>query len=297
WMSQIDDAFINALLNEQIKGNKVDGTFTTTHDSVVKELCAQVDKGFNSNIKKDKLKNCLKTIKANFNKSDDLFKNLSGFNWSSVTKMSAKAEVWKALIDENPDAKKWMTTPIGNFDKLVELFAKDRATVIAKTAKEKRQRWANSSSKEGLDTINDIDHLVSQNEVTLENFEQLNDNIQELLSPVMPSRLQSQSAGSSKGKKRKNSNDDDYEVEIVKDVMMEIAGAIREGNVVLEKSQPRQYSEEELSVELAEIDVEPHLLTKSYIYLVRNPDMMRAFFGCPISMRKQVLMEMMNGND
>ncbi|GAV68533.1 LOW QUALITY PROTEIN: Myb_DNA-bind_3 domain-containing protein, partial [Cephalotus follicularis] len=234
WTSQMDDAFINALLNEQIKDNKVEGTFTTTaYDNVIKELCAQFAKGF----KKDKLKNHLKTIKANFNKSYDLFKNLSGFAWSP----------------ENPDAKIWMTTPISNFDKLVELFAKDRVTrAIAETAKEKRQRWDNSSSKEGLDTINDIDHLVTQNEVTLENFEQLNDNIQELLSPVMPSRLQSQSVGSSKGKKRKNND---------------------------QKSQPRQYSEEELFAELVDIDVEPHLLTKSYIYLVRNPDMMRAFFG------------------
>ncbi|GAV78975.1 LOW QUALITY PROTEIN: Myb_DNA-bind_3 domain-containing protein, partial [Cephalotus follicularis] len=290
---------LHSLLNEQIKGNKVDDTFATTaYDNVVKELCAQVDKGFNSNIKKDKLNNCLKTIKANFNKYYDLFRNLSGFAWSPVTKMwSDEPEVWKALIDENLDAKKWMTTPIGNFDKLVELFAKDRATAIAESAKEKRQRWANSSSKEGLDTINDINHLVSQNEVTLENFEQLNDNIQELLSSFMPSRLQSQSIGSSKGKKRKNSNDGDYEVEIVNDAMMEIARAIREENVVLEKSQPRQYSEEELFAELVNIDVEPHLLTKSYIYLVRNPDIMRAFFGCPISMRKQVLMEMMYSDD
>ncbi|GAV83999.1 hypothetical protein CFOL_v3_27444, partial [Cephalotus follicularis] len=43
--------------------------------------------------------------------------------------------------------------------------------------------------------------------------------------------------------------------------------------------------------------MESHLLTKSYIYLVRNHDMMRAFFGCPINMRKQVLMEMMYGDD
>ncbi|GAV74331.1 hypothetical protein CFOL_v3_17811 [Cephalotus follicularis] len=113
----------------------------------------------------------------------------------------------------------------------------------------------------------------------------------------MPSRLQSQSAGSSKRKKRKNSNDGDYEVEIVKDAMMEIALAIREGNAVLGKSQPRKYSEEELFAELVDIDAESHLLTKSYIYLVRNPDMMRAFFGCPIRMRKQVLMEMVYGDD
>ncbi|GAV61532.1 LOW QUALITY PROTEIN: Myb_DNA-bind_3 domain-containing protein, partial [Cephalotus follicularis] len=298
-LSQMEDALINVLLNEQIKGNKVDGNFTTTYSNAVKELCAQVDKGFNSNITKDKLKNRLKRIKTNFNKSYDLCKNLSGFALSPVTKMwSAEPEFWKGLIDvKNHDAKKWMTTRVGNYDQLLELFAKDRATgATAKTAKEKRQRWANPSLGDGMDAIDGIDHLVS-NEVTLESFEETHDNIQQLLSPGMPSRSTSQTIVSSRGKKRKSSNDDEYEAEIFKEGMMDIASALKEGNAILEKSQPHLYSEEELFAVLVDIDVEPQLLTKSYIYLVRNIDMKRAFPCCLFNMRKHVLMEMMFGDE
>ncbi|KAI8553162.1 hypothetical protein RHMOL_Rhmol06G0323400 [Rhododendron molle] len=50
-----------------------------------------------------------------------------------------------------PSAKKWMTTPISNYDKMPEIFGKDRA------------------NGEG------VDQMVSQNEATLENYINLNE--------------------------------------------------------------------------------------------------------------------------
>ena len=65
-------------------------------------------------------------------------------------------------------AKKQMTTlmPKSNYSKMAQLRAKDRVKGDhAEIAKEKRARYA------ALTTIDEIDNLVSQNEVSLENFE------------------------------------------------------------------------------------------------------------------------------
>ena len=59
-----------------------------------------------------------------------------------------------------------MTTPIPNYSKMAQLWAKDRAKGDhAETTKEKRARYPAST------TIDEIDNLISQNEVSLENFE------------------------------------------------------------------------------------------------------------------------------
>ena len=53
-----------------------------------------------------------------------------------------------------------------NYSKMAQLWAKDRVKCDhAEIAKEKRARYAAST------TIDEIDNLISQNEVFLENFE------------------------------------------------------------------------------------------------------------------------------
>ena len=59
-----------------------------------------------------------------------------------------------------------MTTPIPNYSKMAQLWAKDRVKGDhAETEKEKRARYT------ALTTIDEIDNLISQNEVSSENFE------------------------------------------------------------------------------------------------------------------------------
>ena len=59
-----------------------------------------------------------------------------------------------------------MTTPIPNYFEMAQLWAKDRVKGDhAETVKEKRARYA------ALTTIDEIDNLISQNEVSLEYFE------------------------------------------------------------------------------------------------------------------------------
>ena len=63
-------------------------------------------------------------------------------------------------------AKKQMITPMPNYFKMAQLWAKNRARGDhAKTTKEKYSRYAAST------TVDEIDNLISQNEVFLENFE------------------------------------------------------------------------------------------------------------------------------
>ena len=92
-----------------------------------------------------------------------------------------------------------MATPIPNYFKMAQLWAKDKVTGDhAETAEEKRARYATST------TINGIDLMVSQNEVSLENFEvKESDQMKSPEINVVRSRAPSQEAFSSKGKKKK----------------------------------------------------------------------------------------------
>ncbi|XP_059629816.1 uncharacterized protein LOC132272739 [Cornus florida] len=196
WNAQMDDIFVDALHNQYLKGNMLDGTFTTrAYHEIVEELKQKLG----IDINKDKVKNRLKTTKTRFNECFNLFKNdLSGFAWSQETKMwSTEPKVWADLIAvgfliAKPAAEKWKTATIFNYDKLLDLFAKDRAMGFnALTAKEMMDKWAvndkennnesvasaSERSNEWVPTHNDdlvdsiygIDHLVSRNEASLDN--------------------------------------------------------------------------------------------------------------------------------
>ena len=94
-----------------------------------------------------------------------------------------------------------MATPIPYYFKMTQLWAKDRATSdYAETTKEKRARYATST------TIDGIDLMVSQNEVSLENFEvKESDQMKSPEINVVRSRAPSQEAFSFKSKKKKKS--------------------------------------------------------------------------------------------
>ncbi|XP_028077837.1 uncharacterized protein At2g29880-like [Camellia sinensis] len=277
----MDDALIDALYHQHVEGNRVNGTFTTSaYDKIVKELREM----YNLDLDKAKVKNRLKTIKEHFAECYDSFKHTSGFAWSPVTRMfTTEPEVWEALIEVKPHAEKWKCTPIGNYEKLAEIYGKDRATGVgAETAKEKVRRWANSSNNDHVDKIEVIDELVHQNEANLESFVVDEDDVV----------LSSKSGTSSKAKKRKLSNDGKRDVEILKTALQNITSAIREGNASVEKSQgcfPRG----KLHKALEEIGIAPHLFTEAYIFLTKKSERMMQFFGCPVEYRKETLESMM----
>ncbi|KAL0013095.1 hypothetical protein SO802_000164 [Lithocarpus litseifolius] len=188
--------FLHTLTDNVIIGSRVKGTFTSkAYDDIVKELV----ENFHTEINKDNVKNRQKTLKKNFHESYDIFiDGLSGFGWNdSLNIWTAKLEVWEPLIASKLAAKKWMTTPMHNYSKIAQLWAKNRAKGDhAETVKEKRARYFASTA------IDEIYNLISQNEISLENFEVEDDQRSPEIN-VAHSRVSSQDAISSKSKKRR----------------------------------------------------------------------------------------------
>ncbi|KAL3512800.1 hypothetical protein ACH5RR_025517 [Cinchona calisaya] len=96
---------------------------------------------------------------------------LSGIAWSPSTK------TWSTKPDKNsvekPNAIKWRNSQINNYDCFEELFAKDRATGQGtEIAKEKHKRWDKENVIQA-DNFMDLEHLLSQDEISLESFDSI----------------------------------------------------------------------------------------------------------------------------
>ena len=152
---------------------------------------------------------------------------------------------------------------IVNYEKLVDHFAKDRAT-----------------------------NLLSQNEATLESFDRMDDYMDKMTSPT--STQASNQSAQLKRKKWKVSNVKNNADEMIK-VVQSMVEVIKEWNTIFEKSQPQVYSEQELWNDLQVMGLSQPMLTDAYLYLVENPSKKRAFFGCPFDGHKDLLEKMMNG--
>ena len=132
-----------------------------------------------------------------------------------------------------------------------------------------------------MENIEDIDHLVAQNEATLESCDNVGDN--------------NVGEASSKAKKRKTSKNEDMEQ--IMGAIQDVALAMREGNLIIERSLARlPIPEQDVFHLLDEIGIDSRLRMRAYLYLIKNPDMLRAFVGYPVEERKELLFTMMSGS-
>jgi len=100
WNKAMDDALVDALMQEFEKGNKVNGTFTSiTYGNITIELVRL----FGDKIDKVKIQNRWKTLKRNYSEYDEIFKGgMSGFSSNPTTQLwDAEEPVWDALIEVN----------------------------------------------------------------------------------------------------------------------------------------------------------------------------------------------------
>ncbi|PON43469.1 hypothetical protein PanWU01x14_274080 [Parasponia andersonii] len=227
----------------------------------------------------DHLKNQMKTLKTNFNICHDLFKGLSEFAWSPNTKLfEAELEVRMTLIEAKPSTKKWRHTAIHHYNKLSELFAKDRATSEGSiSVKEKVRQW----EKEGTpNQYVDVEHL---DEVTGDCFE--------ALSPHCNFHV----TNSLKGIKRKASMMEslDKYAENLQSRLSSAAYAIREGNIIAERGRPHIYSKEEIYAKLLNIEVPENLQFDAFLFLIKSTAKMRALFAVPNERRYELLLKLM----
>uniref|UniRef100_A0A2N9H1E1 Myb/SANT-like domain-containing protein n=1 Tax=Fagus sylvatica TaxID=28930 RepID=A0A2N9H1E1_FAGSY len=205
-----------------------------------------------------------------------------------VKELVAKFDMDINKDKSKPAAKKWMATPIPNYFKMAQLWAKDRATGDhAETAKEKRARYATST------TIDGIDLMVSQNEVSLENFEvEESDQMKSPEINVVRSRAPSQEAFSSKSKKKKVPEDGERD-NVISRSFDNISMAMDRATEVMEKCFMK-ISGTEIYAALQVLDLEPTLVTDAYIFLMDNAKYKDMFFGCPVSGRKDLLLKLMS---
>lgn len=200
-------------------------------------------------------------------------------------------EVVIVVIQEKPDATKWKSKQVHNYDKLEELFAKDRATGFgAETTKEAHNRWANEQPEVELGSFIDVERLLSQNDITLECF----DNVTKVSKDS--NKRSSQGKSNIHTKKRKTAVTDE-ELQIMKGALDNVASAIREGNVIFQNSRERVYSEAEIYDELIEIGIDSDNIDDCYLFLTQNQAKSRAFFGCPRERRKRILGKMMDARN
>ncbi|XP_057446058.1 uncharacterized protein LOC130738156 isoform X2 [Lotus japonicus] len=285
WTTAMNEVLIDAYLHQQTLGNKNGNAMTSNAmDIILQELQNHFpDKA----ISKEKIKDHMKHLKSKFTSCYDLFKNgLSGFSWDPITSMwIAEPEVWKKLIEARPEAAEWRTKPTLFYDKLAQLFGKDRATgEDAETAAEIRARRA---TRTGI-TIEDIDNLVSTNEASIEGFE-ADDGVPLESSHIWPSTARSQVVNSSRPKKRaKRVEEDDINTSDLGKSIQEMVEVFKMNTVELNKKQ-NNTGGEDIWAQLVDIGVEPASLLDVYVHLVKNPDDLKAFNGVPLQMRKELL--------
>ena len=184
-----------------------------------------------------------------------------------------------------------MSTPILNYERLVILYGNDRATGDhAETASELRKRKATIVDEDFMNTVEGIDHLISQNEVTLEDCTALaNDDVD----VEVPSQIPSTGGCNRKVKKAKKSEGG---FDKIYSTMNNVAEAPREMNQSMHENSKPLILDEELWSLLQELEFDPSLMSTIFYKLMSDRIMLRTILRCPMHLKKQVIMQLAFGS-
>ncbi|GLT95453.1 hypothetical protein SLE2022_131340 [Rubroshorea leprosula] len=165
--------------------------------------------------------------------------------------------VWDALIKVNKDAKEWTTKPLLHYDTFLILFGNDRVIgEKSEIAKELKKKQSSQHDNESHNTIKEIDHIVSQNQVSLDGF---------------------------------GTNNVDFDPLTCLGAINNIARALSEGN-----SHPPLLEAEVWNM-LEDLGLNSDQITTTYLYLLEHPDKLRAVLGCPLGRRLDIVMRVVFG--
>ncbi|XP_009795718.2 uncharacterized protein LOC142164686 [Nicotiana tabacum] len=292
WSNAMDDALIDAFHHQHILGNRVGGTFTShALDNIVNELQSKFpDKIIN----KERVHNRMRLIKRQFGKCYDMFQNgMSGFAWDPNTNTwNAESEVWDQLIQAKPEAAELRNKPIRNYDKLIVLYGKDRATgKHAETGSDMLKRSAHNNSRRSSTaslTIDEVDELISMNVASLENTEKDGQDEQEQTTPKTPTL----NAYSEAPISNKNKNQKQDHLKGMTDMLR--GGMDNLANAINRLSTMPPILESEIWQMVKEMNLEPRLVPKAYIFLCQHADLCRTLIGCPWEDHKIILLTMMS---
>ncbi|KAJ0080212.1 hypothetical protein Patl1_23398 [Pistacia atlantica] len=287
WTQSMDDILIDAYLHEHVQRNRVGGTFTSqAHDQILQTM----KKEFPNIIwEQEKIQNHMKFIKKSWASCHDIFKDgLSGFAYDQTTlTWHVEPEVWDKLIESNPSAVEWRSKPIYNYDKLCELFAKDRANgEVGDTPKEmKRKRAHLSQNNVECPTVADIDNMVAQNQASL-NAVNVEGSDNDLTSPGCQSEVTSR-----KLKNRCRVKKDNNPTKEAISAMDRATHYL--GDVLLLCANKSSSKDNELLEHLVEIGIEDDdELLCAQTFLLENPTKLCVFYLFPVHRRKSILMKM-----
>ncbi|KAF3966719.1 hypothetical protein CMV_009209 [Castanea mollissima] len=195
----------------------------------------------------------------------------------AILRTSIARRMWndyEPLIEANPNAKKWKRTPIQHYEKLFDLFSKDRATGEGCiSAKEKNHilQWSLLPTH--------VRHRPRRRRKHLKWLEMLEKQME-----ISQSGIDNVAVSIRQGN------------EIAKEglAIMERGHEIaKEGLAIMERGRPHCYSEDEVFSKLVKIGILTDMQLDALLFLIKDPAKMRAFFGVPTSvLRRQILLKM-----
>uniref|UniRef100_A0A2N9FQY4 Myb/SANT-like domain-containing protein n=1 Tax=Fagus sylvatica TaxID=28930 RepID=A0A2N9FQY4_FAGSY len=126
WSLDMERALADILRDERNVGNKSDaGWKTVAYNSASSKLSSQL----HIDITADNVKNRIKTWKKLYGIVSDIL-GQSGFSWDATKKMITVDDdnAWQEYIKAHKDARSFRWKVISNWDDIVDLCGKDRAT-------------------------------------------------------------------------------------------------------------------------------------------------------------------------
>ena len=212
----------------------------------------------------------------------------------------------KLTFQSKPKAAHWRVVSFPNYKKMSILYGPNRADGDESgTFKETRKRGASVIEEDFVETIQDIDDCVAQNEVTLESFDAPD---YDFTLPETQSYDPSTMASGGKRKKLKVAkNKETYNdiielkesMKVVAEALREGNAAIREGNEIMRERHKHELppiSGEETWNLLQECGCDPNSLPKIYRAVMKDVDILRMILECPLEARKAVIMEIVFGS-
>ncbi|KAL4317121.1 hypothetical protein AHAS_Ahas15G0353400 [Arachis hypogaea] len=239
---------------------------------------------YGNHLRKENLKNRLKTLKDHFGVCYDHFHGLSGFSWNSITKIfEAEVEVWEELIKTKPEVKKWMRTSIKHYDKLFEIYGTDRTTgKYAESAKEKVKSpeigLSNQSTGSQGTSSRGTKRKTTMSDKLESEMERMSQVIQALIEMMKDGNYFYERSINIAEKQVLTAEE---QVQVAKEqvqIAKQQVQIAERGLVILEQSRPRIYSENDVWTELENLGVMPELRMRCYRFLCREDRAERIFW-------------------
>ncbi|GKB37388.1 Myb/SANT-like domain-containing protein [Tanacetum coccineum] len=285
WTTPMDTAFIEAMLKEQEKGNRPNGTFTSEAYATMAE---ELSKSLKKDIRKDNLQNRLRTLKLTFGRYYDVFRgaSLSGFSWDPVTKlMQAKYEVWEALIKMHFDV---MARPGSNSHPTSQQVIPSSCVSVTELHKffGSNTRFSSSLTKFCIPSTDIPSEKSDAANLRTKPIRHYN----ELMELFRKDRATGEASETAKERKNRMKQDE-QPVETID----EIDELLETNEISLENFTTGD--NEHVTPQVQLMGVKREDISHAYLFLVGNPEKTRALFGFPIEMRLEFLATLMDGNE